>query len=239
MARDREYLWAGVNDTRMGRYLMERELALLERVLEGTPPGRVLDVGCGDGRLYDFFRAREWAYVGVDPDPAPLATFARRWPDAHLICGDGRCLNAGATFDVVVCLQVVDYVLAKDAFLGRLSELLRTGGSLVLSFSNRASIKGLVYGAYSRRRYPESLRQARTYYALTCGEYRALAEPYFTWGEARGANWNLLPRDSDSPLVTVAAAVERTLGLRRLPAWSPMVLAVLRPRGREHASAAG
>ncbi|MFO0550529.1 MAG: radical SAM protein [Polyangiaceae bacterium] len=65
----------------------EADAALRARL--GELRGRVLDLGCGDGRYVDAFAANAAAglveYVGVDPDRAMLATLAARYPFGRFV----------------------------------------------------------------------------------------------------------------------------------------------------------
>jgi 2-polyprenyl-6-hydroxyphenyl methylase/3-demethylubiquinone-9 3-methyltransferase len=95
---------------------------------------RILDVGCGTGLL----RARlEGAgigeYVGVDLSAAAVETAERRrLAHASFLVGEIDSLDLGR-FDVVVLNEMLYYVEAVDAFLGRLVELLEPSGLLLIS----------------------------------------------------------------------------------------------------------
>jgi ubiquinone/menaquinone biosynthesis C-methylase UbiE len=58
------------------------QLAALERMVRGLPPGRVLDVGCGTGWLTRFLRGQ---VVALDASAAMLREASRRVPEAFFV----------------------------------------------------------------------------------------------------------------------------------------------------------
>ncbi len=82
-----------------------------------APPARVLDAGCGTGRVGAELARRGFDVVGVDLDPSMLATARRveprvRWVEADLAELDHHDLGATG-FDVVVCAGNVVPLLAE------------------------------------------------------------------------------------------------------------------------------
>lgn len=93
-----------------------------------------------------------------------------------------------------------------------------------MTYTNRRSIKGLVYGTYLRL---AGRTRIRRYYEQTLEEgVGEMLAGGFTVRARHGYNWNLLPRDSDSVLVDVCAGVEKLLHLEALPGLSPLVFVV-------------
>jgi ubiquinone/menaquinone biosynthesis C-methylase UbiE len=69
---------------------------------------RVLEVGCGEGRLTWKYASASSVTVGLDPDPDALRV-ARAdaphdlRPSTHFICADARSIPfAGETFDIAL-----------------------------------------------------------------------------------------------------------------------------------------
>ncbi len=65
-------------------------------------PSRVLDAGCGTGRVARELARRGVEVVGVDVDASMIATAARLAPDLRWEVADLAALALGATFDVVL-----------------------------------------------------------------------------------------------------------------------------------------
>ena len=108
---------------------------------------RVLDVGCGSGRIGEFaLEAGASHYVGIDFSE-PMIELARdrlqRYDGrAELITDD--FLNAGldGPFDVVLAVGLFDYLPNADVFSRKMYELSAPGGCLVASFPSWSVVKG-------------------------------------------------------------------------------------------------
>jgi SAM-dependent methyltransferase len=108
---------------------------------------RVLDVGCGSGRIGEFvLDAGASHYVGIDFSE-PMVEMARerlgRFGErAELITGDFLAVSLEGSFDVVLALGVFDYLPDADRFARKMFEMCDPGGSLVGSFPAWSPIKG-------------------------------------------------------------------------------------------------
>lgn len=65
-------------------------------------PARVLDAGCGTGRVAVELARRGVEVVGVDVSASMLATARELGPDVEWVCEDLADLDLGRRFDVVV-----------------------------------------------------------------------------------------------------------------------------------------
>jgi 2-polyprenyl-3-methyl-5-hydroxy-6-metoxy-1,4-benzoquinol methylase len=103
---------------------------------------RVLDVGCGAGRLGEALLARQPAeVVGIElcPDAAELAR--KRLDD--VIVGDIERLadnTVSGLFDAIICADVLEHLRDPARFLRRAKAWLRPGGALVASVPNVRNI---------------------------------------------------------------------------------------------------
>jgi len=99
---------------------------------------RILDIGCGAGRLGHAIKERQEAeVVGVERDEE-AAELARGRLDRVLV-GDVERLEPGfapGSFDVVVCGDILEHLRAPDRLLRRAREWLGTEGRLVASVPN-------------------------------------------------------------------------------------------------------
>ena len=105
-----------------------------------VPGARVLDAGCGTGRVAIELSHRAFDVVGVDLDPSMLAVARRAAPDLTWLERDLATLDPaelGAVFDVVLLAGNVVPLLeagTESAALKRLASCLRPEGLLVAGF---------------------------------------------------------------------------------------------------------
>jgi arsenite methyltransferase len=98
---------------------------------------RVLDIGCGPGYLCESMGeivGRHGAVVGIDISSDLIALCNRRKASTQLsyAVGDATNINqTDASFDVVVCTQVAEYVPDVDRVLSEAFRVLKPGGRTV------------------------------------------------------------------------------------------------------------
>ncbi len=92
----------------------------LEREGAGAAGLRVLDVGCGDEPYRPYFAAAA-EYVGVDP-ASPHADVQARAEQLPL---------ADESFDLVLCIQVLEHVDDPGRAVGELRRVVRPGGRVL------------------------------------------------------------------------------------------------------------
>ncbi len=133
-------------------------LKWLERHTHTRPSGRLLDVGCGNGRLICTWLGNTpcWKAVGVDVSAGMIAQSLReaartgvadrsRW-----IVGQTEQLTG--SFDAVTSLGVIGYQKDQLAFARSLANRVAASGLLILSFGNRHSVLRKVRQAIQRTR---------------------------------------------------------------------------------------
>ncbi len=143
-----------------GRRLVER--------LDLEPGERVLDIGCGTGRLAEWIAGRIGPnVVGIDPLPERIAMARARAPALRFEVGRAEHLGAFADrgFDAVCLSAVFHWIEDKARALGEIARLLRPGGRLGLTTQAKelqrqgtlAAVAGPVFG---RPPYREHAKQA-------------------------------------------------------------------------------
>lgn len=119
----------------------------VDRFLEGTPDGAdILDLGCGNGSFIAQYRGRRWNLSGIDLSESGIEIARRSFEGITFYSGDVTGNPEGLaeeSFDVVICLEVVEHVyhprhLARNCF-----RLLRAGGHLIISTPYHGYLKNL------------------------------------------------------------------------------------------------
>ena len=120
--------------------LYRTELAALRKAVPRR--GRGLEVGVGTGR----FAAPLSVRYGLDPSPGMLGLAKGR--GIRVVQGFGEALPfKSASFDLVLIVFVIEFVDGAGGFLGEAARVLRSGGTIVVGFMDKAS----AWGRYFRR----------------------------------------------------------------------------------------
>jgi SAM-dependent methyltransferase len=121
---------------------------LADMFLDDLPPGRLLDVGCGDGRYLARMRDRGWTTLGVDFDARAVETArTARGLDARV----GELAShrfADAEFDALTMSHVIEHVFDPVGLLAECRRILKPGGRLVAITPNPQSLGFGRFGSY-------------------------------------------------------------------------------------------
>ena len=114
--------------------------------LQGVPPGRLLEIGCGSGKRLSRLATLGWKVEGQEVDEKAWAAAKAKYPfEVHL--GDLHALALNAdSFDAVVMNHVIEHVHAPVELLREIRRLLKPGGQLIVATPNAASQEHGVFG---------------------------------------------------------------------------------------------
>ena len=108
---------------------------------------RALDVGCGAGLLCEPLARLGAAVTGVDAAAENIAVARDHAAGSGLAieyrAGELSALALGR-FDLVTCMEVLEHVADKPAFIAALAASLAPGGLMILSTPNRTPQSGLL-----------------------------------------------------------------------------------------------
>jgi SAM-dependent methyltransferase len=112
-----------------GRRLVVR--AELDRLVRSNG-NRVLDAGCGSGRMLEELKDYgEVSGVELDPDAAAVAS-SRGWGEVWIGSLE-RLPWEAETFDLITCLDVLEHTADDRRTLGELRRVCKPGGSMLLT----------------------------------------------------------------------------------------------------------
>lgn len=108
----------------------------LSRLLPGYRGGRILDVGCGK-KPYQTWFGDVSEYVGLDVSPGPKVDV--------VVAPDELWPLANENFDTVLSTQVIEHADDLEFTLRQMSRVLRTDGTIILSFPFLYNVHGAPY----------------------------------------------------------------------------------------------
>ena len=118
----------------------------VERTISACQPARILEAGCGWGQNLFALQRRfpEAELIGVDCDTAALELGRRiaarlPGPQPKFVCGDLHAVSFPGVFDLMLMVDVLEYVADDAQVLRRCRELLADGGRFVLHVPRRAT----------------------------------------------------------------------------------------------------
>ncbi len=101
---------------------------------------RVLDLGCGNGRFYEFLKPKKIDYYGIDHNAHQLEVGREMYPEARFELADMMDLHLPEeAFDNVFCIASFHHIPGKKTrkkVLDSIHKTLRTDGILILTVWN-------------------------------------------------------------------------------------------------------
>jgi trans-aconitate 2-methyltransferase len=163
--------------------MAEEQLARL--TLEGGE--RVLDVGCGDGKITAEIAAQvpRGSVLGVDPSRDMIAFASKRFggtdhANLRFEVADARRLPYRNEFDLVVSFNALHWVPEQEAALGSIRVTLKPNGRALLRLvpgGLRESLEDVIEEIRQRKRWAGHFANfRRPYLHFMPEEYRALAQ---------------------------------------------------------------
>lgn len=113
----------------------------------GLPPGRALEIGCGDGWMLDALRRMSWDVVGTERSPQGAACARSLGLDVRVgeLAGGGF---APQSFDLVILWHVLEHLHDPLGTLIEVRRRMRPSGRLVVAVPNVASWQASVAGRH-------------------------------------------------------------------------------------------
>lgn len=210
------------NSTIMGKYLTNKEQELINSVLEKEYNPLLLDIGGGSGRFAIPLYSNGTNVIVLDSSANALELLKNKQRNIPIFRGDGERLPFKSnTFDVVIVIEAIEHIMNKESFLEECNIVLKDGGLLVITMSNKFSYKIL---------HPNRIKRSNFYWT-TCNRFMKLLRlKGFDLEKSFGFNWIPFNRSSNSFLIPYFAILEDLLRLKHLPFISPWVIVSARKK---------
>ena len=172
-----DYAVSSSSQARWGRELIGR------KAWSGNE--KVVDIGCGNGRLTADLAdlVPQGKVVGIDSS-REMVDYARethpmeRHPNLEFLEMDARNMSLPSRFDVVFSNAALHWVSDHPAFLHGAARALRPGGNLLVSCGGRGNAETVFTALRAEMRSPAWRRY-----------FRNLEKPYFFHGEEEYERW--------------------------------------------------
>ncbi len=151
------YAFAGVKSGLVARAqrIWERGKVALYREWVGEGRRRLLDVGCGDGRLLRLLRDfgdKQWELAGLEFDEGAIATCKAEGFEAtaERVEDFAERKEEQGRYDAVIMLQLIEHVEDPALLAERVHALLRPGGVFIIETPN---LGGLDHAIFAERHW--------------------------------------------------------------------------------------
>ncbi|UKL13131.1 class I SAM-dependent methyltransferase [Dissulfurimicrobium hydrothermale] len=105
--------------------------------LDDIKPGRLLEIGCGNGDRLIKIRRLGWGVEGQEIDPVAVSTCLRKHPGLEVSLGGLRDLSyPDGAFDAIIMNHVIEHLHDPMSLLKECLRILKKGGALVLATPN-------------------------------------------------------------------------------------------------------
>ena len=157
----------------INNYFGDMDLFLMDLILKGKIPekGKILDVGCGEGRNGLYFIQHGYEYHGWDIDKSKLSLIeylTKNLPNtnAHFLCQDIRSTLTHTAYDILLCSRVLHFAESLEDFMlmwSKLADLTSENGVIYVSMDSIIDISMGIKRPNSKVEFPDGA----TRFALT------------------------------------------------------------------------
>ncbi|MGI8989867.1 MAG: class I SAM-dependent methyltransferase [Bryobacteraceae bacterium] len=151
-------------------YVWEYGSSLIE-VLKPESGERILDVGCGTGRLTAKLAESGATVLGLDSDPGMIAQARINFPQLRFQLANGADFAVPEPFDAVFSNAALHWIREPERVIACIAKALRTGGRFVAEFGGKGNVQAVVAAM------AEAMPGAKSpWYFPSIGEYAPLLE---------------------------------------------------------------
>lgn len=219
-----ELFWEPVASLRWGQYISSIERQAIDFALQQIEsPGEALEVGAEGGRWSKILADRGWQLTCTDINANALDVCQARIPEANCVLVDRNSTSFPCESNSISMLLAIEVheMVEQDWFVLEAARVLTDHGLFVGVFQNKQSWRALL-----RNLKPESNGGFKHYTASYAAWRTDMRKHGFEMLLEVGLCWMPFGRMSNSSLIPVAVEIEKRIGLRRLPKWSPWIVFV-------------
>ncbi len=101
----------------------------------------VLDIGCGNGRIFELFKNEKVKYIGIEQSSELVEIARQKYPKAKFVEGDILKLDTfiKGEFNLILCIAVLHHIPSKELRLQALKQIkshLAKGGRCIVTVWN-------------------------------------------------------------------------------------------------------
>jgi len=134
-------------------------------MLAPQPDERILDFGCGTGRLTHEIASSGAQVVGIDSSAEMIEQARKNYPEIQFDVADGRTFRSNEPFDAVFSNAVLHWIKPPEAAVESIAAALKPGGRMVVEFGGKGNTRSVT----------DAMGMEPWYYP-SIGEYASLLE---------------------------------------------------------------
>ncbi len=129
---------------------------------------KILEIGCGAGRLTNYLTQKRFNTIGIDISSALITEGCIHYPDAIIFIASGGDMPIkDLTFDIVLSFDVLEHIPDVDTHINEVRRILKPGGFYLLQTPNKlTNVPFEIIKNNSFTRYKKYHCSLQTYWSL-------------------------------------------------------------------------
>jgi 2-polyprenyl-3-methyl-5-hydroxy-6-metoxy-1,4-benzoquinol methylase len=204
--------------TRAGRYkhLIENKFININIDKEFKEKIKILDIGGGSGRFAIPLSTKHNVSV-IEPNITALKILKDKCSEINIVNDSFEDYDfKGQTFDVIIIMEVLQYLNNLEQVFQKLNSLLNSDGMIIFHLINLSSWKVLKSRRLKKSLYPGACRYTEC--------IKLINKNNLSITDMVGFNWPPVKVNSNNFFVPLFAFLERILFLRKMYRFSPEIL---------------